>query len=77
MIRVIDDAERDFLISAYGLTTGSGIVEALTRAKGRAVDVRLIADRRTPYERNSGVPVLRMRPQIGGCWLAARVSPIS
>jgi hypothetical protein len=31
-------------VSAYGLTTGSGIVEALVGAKEGGVDVRLIAD---------------------------------
>src|SRR5690349_13386165 len=36
---------------------GSGIVEALARAKGRGVDVRLIADKTTPCSRNSGVPL--------------------
>jgi hypothetical protein len=30
----IDNAEREILVGAYGLTTGSGIVEALVRAKG-------------------------------------------
>jgi phosphatidylserine/phosphatidylglycerophosphate/cardiolipin synthase-like enzyme len=57
-IRAIDRAEREILVNAYGLTTGSGIVEALARAKGRGVDVRLIADRATPCGRNSGVPML-------------------
>jgi len=32
--RAIDNAESEILVSAYGLTTGSGIVEALARAKG-------------------------------------------
>jgi phosphatidylserine/phosphatidylglycerophosphate/cardiolipin synthase-like enzyme len=57
-IRAIDRAESEILVNAYGLTTGSGIVEALARAKGRGVDVRLIADRATPCGRNSGVPML-------------------
>ena len=47
-IRAINNAEREILVGAYGLTTGSGIVEALVRAKERGVDVRLIADRTTP-----------------------------
>jgi phosphatidylserine/phosphatidylglycerophosphate/cardiolipin synthase-like enzyme len=47
-VRAIDNAERQILVGAYGLTTGSGIVEALVRAKGRGVDVRLIADKTTP-----------------------------
>jgi phosphatidylserine/phosphatidylglycerophosphate/cardiolipin synthase-like enzyme len=44
-VRAIDNAESEILVSAYGLTTGSGIVEALARAEGRGVDVRLIADK--------------------------------
>jgi phosphatidylserine/phosphatidylglycerophosphate/cardiolipin synthase-like enzyme len=36
----------------------SGIVEALVRAKERGVDVRLIADRTTPCERESGIEPL-------------------
>ena len=50
----IDNAEREILVSVYGLTTGSGIVGALVRAKGRGVDVRLIADKTTPCEGASG-----------------------
>ena len=50
-VRAINNAEREILVGAYGLTTGSGIVEALVRAKERGVDVRLIADRTTPCER--------------------------
>jgi hypothetical protein len=49
---------RESLVTAYGLTTGSGIVEALARAKGRGVDVRLIADKTTPCGRSSGVLLL-------------------
>jgi len=33
-IRAIDNAESEMLVSAYGLTAGSGIVEALAPAKG-------------------------------------------
>jgi hypothetical protein len=44
--------------AAYGMTTGSGIVEALVRAKERGVDVRLIADRTTPCKRTSGIEPL-------------------
>ena len=44
-VRTIDNAEREILIGAYGVITGSGIVEALVRAKERGVDVRLIAYR--------------------------------
>jgi phosphatidylserine/phosphatidylglycerophosphate/cardiolipin synthase-like enzyme len=57
-VRAIDNAEREILVGAYGLTTGSGIVEALVRAKERGVDVRLIADRITPCERASGIEPL-------------------
>ena len=45
--RAIDNAEREILIGAYGLTTGSGIVEALVRAKGRGV--RCPVDRRQDH----------------------------
>jgi hypothetical protein len=54
----VHNAESEILVSAYGLTTGSGIVEALARAKGRGVDIRLIADKTTPCGRSSGVPLL-------------------
>ena len=47
-----------FCVGAYGLTTGSGIVEALVRAKQRGVDVRLIADKTTPCRRASGIGAL-------------------
>jgi phosphatidylserine/phosphatidylglycerophosphate/cardiolipin synthase-like enzyme len=57
-VRAINNAEREILVGAYGLTTGSGIVEALVRAKERGVDVRLIADRTTPCERESGIEPL-------------------
>ena len=57
-VRAIDNAESEILVSAYGLTTGSGIVEALVRAKGREVDVRLIADKTTPCSRASGIKPL-------------------
>jgi phosphatidylserine/phosphatidylglycerophosphate/cardiolipin synthase-like enzyme len=57
-VRAIDNAEREILVSAYGLTTGSGIVEALVRAKERGVDVRLIADKSTPCKHGSGIEPL-------------------
>ena len=57
-VGAIDRARRQILVSAYNLTTGSGIVEALVRARERGVDVRLIADKRTPCERNPGIDVL-------------------
>jgi phosphatidylserine/phosphatidylglycerophosphate/cardiolipin synthase-like enzyme len=47
-----------FAFRAYGLATGLGIVEALVRAKERGVDVRLIADKTTPCERESGIEPL-------------------
>ena len=34
-VRAIDNADSDILACAYGRTTGSGIVEALVRVKGR------------------------------------------
>jgi phospholipase D len=57
-VRAIDNAESEILVSAYGLTTGSGIVEALIRAKQRGVDVRLIADKTSPCGRASGIKPL-------------------
>jgi phosphatidylserine/phosphatidylglycerophosphate/cardiolipin synthase-like enzyme len=57
-VRAINNAERQILIGAYGLTTGSGIVEALARTKDRGVDVRLIADKTPPCERESGIEPL-------------------
>jgi phosphatidylserine/phosphatidylglycerophosphate/cardiolipin synthase-like enzyme len=57
-VQAIDHAEREILVGAYGLTTGSGIVEALLRAHRRGVSVKLIADRTTPCGHNSGVDLL-------------------
>jgi phosphatidylserine/phosphatidylglycerophosphate/cardiolipin synthase-like enzyme len=57
-VRAIDNAEREILVGAYGLTTGSGIVEALIRARGRGIDVRLIADKTTPCGYASGIEPL-------------------
>jgi hypothetical protein len=57
-VGAIDNAEREILVAAYGLTTGSGIVEALVHAKGRGVDVRLIADKTTPCPAASGIAPL-------------------
>jgi len=54
-VDAIDRAETQILVIAYGLTTTSGIVEALVRAKQRGVEVKLIADRTTPCGRNSGI----------------------
>ena len=53
-VRAIDNAEREILVSAYGLTTGSGIVEALVRAKQRGVDVRVMAGKTSPCLLPSG-----------------------
>jgi phosphatidylserine/phosphatidylglycerophosphate/cardiolipin synthase-like enzyme len=57
-VRAIDNAEREILVGAYGLTTGSGIVEALVRAKQRGVDVQLIADKTTSCRRAGGIAAL-------------------
>jgi len=57
-VHAIDHAERMILIGAYGLTTGSGIVEALLRAHRRGVEVKLIADKTTPCGYNSGIDLL-------------------
>jgi phosphatidylserine/phosphatidylglycerophosphate/cardiolipin synthase-like enzyme len=57
-VRAIDHAKHEILVGAYGLTTGSGIVEALARAYRRGVEVKLIADKTTPCGRNSGIDLL-------------------
>ena len=57
-VDAIDRAEDQILVNAYALTAGSGIVEALVRAKQRGIDVKLIADRTTPCERGSGIEPL-------------------
>src|ERR1700736_3663464 len=57
-VRAINNAEREILVGAYGLTTGSGIVEALVGAKERGVDVRLIADKTTPCPATNGIEPL-------------------
>ena len=57
-VDAIDRAEDQILVNAYALTAGSGIVEALVRAKQRGIDVKLIADRTTPCERGSGIESL-------------------
>jgi phosphatidylserine/phosphatidylglycerophosphate/cardiolipin synthase-like enzyme len=57
-VRAINNAEREILFGAYRLTTGSGILEALVRAKERGVDVQPIADKTTPCERASGMEAL-------------------
>ena len=73
-VDAIDRAETQILVNAYGLTTSSGIVASLIRAKQRGVEVRLIADRTTPCGHNSGVePLARARIPI---WIdySARIS---
>ncbi len=57
-VGAIDLARRQILVSAYNLTIGAGIVEALLRARERGVDVRLIADKRAPCERKAGLEAL-------------------
>jgi phosphatidylserine/phosphatidylglycerophosphate/cardiolipin synthase-like enzyme len=57
-IGAIDAARQEILVSAYALTKGSGFPAALIRAHDRGVDVRLIADRRTPCTRQEGVSAL-------------------
>jgi phospholipase D len=59
-VRAIDNAEREILVGAYGLTTGSGIVEARVGARRRGVDVRLIADKTTLCGRTSGIDPLAL-----------------
>jgi phosphatidylserine/phosphatidylglycerophosphate/cardiolipin synthase-like enzyme len=75
-IRAIERARHEILVGAYNLTTGSGIVEALVGAKGRGVDVRLVADRKAPCQRNSGIdPLIRAGIPI---WIdhAARIAHV-
>ena len=55
-INTLDAARQEILVSAYVLTKGSGIPAALIRAKGRGVDVRLVADRWTPARARRGSP---------------------
>jgi phosphatidylserine/phosphatidylglycerophosphate/cardiolipin synthase-like enzyme len=57
-IREINAAEQRILVNAYALTAGAGFAEALARAKGRGVDVEVIADRNVPCERHSGITLL-------------------
>jgi phosphatidylserine/phosphatidylglycerophosphate/cardiolipin synthase-like enzyme len=57
-VDAIERAEHQILVNAYGLTAGSGVVEALVRAKQRGIDVKLIADKTTPCERGSGIEPL-------------------
>jgi phospholipase D len=58
VIAAVERARHQILVTAYNLTSGAGIVEALVRARARGVDVRLIADKRTPCERNTGIAAL-------------------
>jgi hypothetical protein len=57
-VNALDAAESQILVNAYVLTVGSGIVEALVRAKQRGVEVKLIADRVSPCEPKSGIDPL-------------------
>ena len=57
-VDAVNGAGREILVSAYSLTIGSGIPEALARAAQRGVNVRLIADKTTPCERKAGVDLL-------------------
>ena len=57
------------LVAAYNLTTRLSIVEAVLDAKGSGVDVKLVADRKTPCERNSDIePLAHVGVPI---WIAA------
>jgi phosphatidylserine/phosphatidylglycerophosphate/cardiolipin synthase-like enzyme len=57
-VDAVNGAKREILVSAYSLTTGSGIPEALARAAQRVVDVRVIADRTTSCGWNAGVELI-------------------
>jgi phosphatidylserine/phosphatidylglycerophosphate/cardiolipin synthase-like enzyme len=54
-IVAVEAAQREVLVNAYVLTEGSGIPAALIRAHQRGVDVRMVADRRAPCDRQEGV----------------------
>jgi phospholipase D len=73
-VDAIDRAEIRILVNAYGLTTSSSTVKALVRAKQRGVDVKLIADRTTPCERNSGIDPLNRAGIPIWIDLAARIA---
>ena len=60
-VRAIEHAEREILVGAYGLTTGSGIVEALLRASRRGIDVKLIVDKTTHVAATAGSTRWRAR----------------
>jgi phosphatidylserine/phosphatidylglycerophosphate/cardiolipin synthase-like enzyme len=51
----IGAARHEILVNAYVFTTGSGFSAALICAHYCGVDVRLVADRRTPCARQEGV----------------------
>ena len=57
-IRAVDRAAHEILVGPYGLTTGSGTVEALLRGHLRDVEIKLIADKTTPWGRRSGTDPL-------------------
>jgi phosphatidylserine/phosphatidylglycerophosphate/cardiolipin synthase-like enzyme len=54
-VDAIDRAETQILVNAYALTKSSSTVDALIRARGRGVDVYVLADRTTHCERNCGL----------------------
>jgi len=73
----IDNAEREILVGAYGLTTGSGIVEGVgTRQATRGVDVRLIADKTTavPGDKRLSSP-WPLQACRSGSTVQARIAP--
>ncbi|MBV8739073.1 MAG: hypothetical protein JO007_17825, partial [Alphaproteobacteria bacterium] len=74
VVAAIEHARHQILVNAYNLTTGAGIVEALVRARARGVDVQLIADKRTPCERNTGITALA---DVGTPIWIDRVVPIA
>ena len=57
-LNAIEAAQREILVDAYALTTGSGIPGALIRAHERGVAVSVVADRRTACERREGLTPL-------------------
>jgi phosphatidylserine/phosphatidylglycerophosphate/cardiolipin synthase-like enzyme len=59
-LNAIETARREILVSAYALTTGSGIPGALIDAHDRGVAVSVVADRRTACERREGLTPLAL-----------------
>ena len=57
-ISALDAAQSEILVNAYLITMGSGIPGALIRARGRGVDVQLVADHSAPCQQQEGISLL-------------------